>query len=473
MEAAARAAFEAAERPEILGDAPAEMSLVLADDALVQTLNRDYRDKDKPTNVLSFALLDDLDDTDDVLAREQGMPILIGDVILAFETVQREAREQGKSVGDHLTHLVIHGVLHLLGYDHQSDPDADRMERLETSILARMGIADPYSANPAQGRWRARGDWRGRRHHTPTHMTMTDISGSRSPREDGADEQNSFTGQFRGWLRTILGGRGDTTLRDTIEELIEERREAEGSIAADERVLLANILKLHDRTVVDAMVPRADIVAVDIDTTLPALIERMSEEAHSRMPVYRETLDDVVGMVHIKDVLACIAKQKPFQMSDIVRDVVIVAPSMPVLDLLLQMRQSRQHMALVVDEFGGIDGLVTIEDLVEEIVGEIEDEHDEEEAPMLVTRPDGTLLADARLPIDEFLNEVGPVLNEEEQEDFDTLGGLVFSLAGRVPSRGELLKHYSGMEFEVVDADPRRIKRLRVRNLPEPAAAHA
>jgi len=154
VEAAARAAFEAAERPEILGDAPAEMSLVLADDALVQTLNRDYRDKDKPTNVLSFALLDDLGDTDedadDVLARGEGMPILIGDVILAFETVQREAREQGKTVGDHLTHLVIHGVLHLLGYDHQSDPDADRMERLETSILARMGIADPYSANPAQ-----------------------------------------------------------------------------------------------------------------------------------------------------------------------------------------------------------------------------------------------------------------------------------------------------------------------------------
>jgi probable rRNA maturation factor len=154
-EVAARAAFEAAEKPEILGgDTPVEMSLVLADDALVQTLNRDYRDKDKPTNVLSFALLDDLDDTDedadDVLAREEGMPILIGDVILAFETVQREALEQGKSFGDHLTHLVIHGVLHLLGYDHQSDPDADRMERLETSILARMGIADPYSANPAQ-----------------------------------------------------------------------------------------------------------------------------------------------------------------------------------------------------------------------------------------------------------------------------------------------------------------------------------
>ena len=154
-EGAARGAFEAAEKPEILdGDTPVEMSLVLADDALVQTLNRDYRDKDKPTNVLSFALLDDLDDTDestdDVLARDEGMPILIGDVILAFETVQREALEQGKSFGDHLTHLVIHGVLHLLGYDHQSDPDADRMERLETSILARLGIADPYSANPVK-----------------------------------------------------------------------------------------------------------------------------------------------------------------------------------------------------------------------------------------------------------------------------------------------------------------------------------
>jgi probable rRNA maturation factor len=150
VEAAARAAFDAADRPDILGVAPAEMSLVLADDALVRTLNRDYRDKDKPTNVLSFALLDGSDDTDDVLARDEGMPILIGDVILAFETVQREAREQGKSVEDHLTHLVIHGVLHLRGYDHLSDPDADRMERLETSILARMGIADPYSANPAQ-----------------------------------------------------------------------------------------------------------------------------------------------------------------------------------------------------------------------------------------------------------------------------------------------------------------------------------
>lgn len=300
-------------------------------------------------------------------------------------------------------------------------------------------------------------------------MTMNDQSGSRWPREYGADEQTSLPHPLKGWLRGILGGRSDTTLRDTIEELIEERRETEGSIAADERVLLANILKLRDTTVVDAMVPRADIVAVDSAITLADLIEKMASEAHSRLPVYRETLDDVIGFVHIKDVLACVAEKKPFRMADIVRDVLIVAPSMPVLDLLLQMRQTRQHIALVVDEFGGIDGLVTIEDLVEEIVGEIEDEHDEDEPPLLVNRPDGTLLADARLPIEEFIEQVGPILDQEEMDDVDTLGGLVFALAGRVPTRGELLKHPSGLEFEVVEADPRRIKRLRVRNLPDTA----
>ncbi|WP_119679871.1 hemolysin family protein [Indioceanicola profundi] len=297
---------------------------------------------------------------------------------------------------------------------------------------------------------------------------MADLSDSRTPREDGAEDHNSLSHQFRGWLRAVLGGRGDNTLRDAIEELIEERDSAENSIAADERILLANILKLRDRTVVDAMVPRADIVAVPADITLPELVKRFSEEAHSRMPVFRENLDDVVGMLHIKDVLGCVADQKPFNMQAIIREVLIVAPSMPVLDLLLHMRQTRQHMALVVDEFGGIDGLVTIEDLVEEIVGEIEDEHDDAVEPKVVPRADGTLIADARLPIEDFEARVGRIFEEDELEDIDTLGGLVFSLAGRVPARGELLRHPSGVEFEVIEADPRRIKRLRVRNLPPP-----
>lgn len=294
---------------------------------------------------------------------------------------------------------------------------------------------------------------------------MTDLTNGRHGRDDLGEDQGGLPQQFRGWLRHILRGRGDTTLRDTIEELIEEGDETEG-FAKDERILLANILKLRDRTVVDAMVPRVDIVAVAVETPFPDLIRRIVDEGHSRMPVYRESLDDVIGIIHIKDVMGCIAVGQTPPLQDIVRDVQIVAPSMPVLDLLLQMRESRQHMALVVDEFGGIDGLVTIEDLVEEIVGEIQDEHDEDASPGMALRPDGTLIADARVSVEEFEAEVGPVLSDEEREEVDTLGGLVFSLAGRVPARGELLMHDSGIEFEVLEADPRRMKRLRVRNLP-------
>jgi len=302
---------------------------------------------------------------------------------------------------------------------------------------------------------------------------MSEISDSRTPREDGAEDQHSLGHLVRGWFRTVIGGHTDATLRATIQELIEEQDGDEGSMGAGERALLANILKLRDRTVDDVMVPRADIVAVDVDTPFPVLVQRMAEDAHSRMPVFRETLDDVVGMVHIKDVLAAVAQGRTVELKDIVRDLTIVAPSMPVVDLLVQMRQKRQHMALVVDEFGGIDGLVTIEDLVEEIVGEIEDEHDEEASPRLVERPDGSILADARVSIEDFEDRVGSFLTEEEREDIDTLGGLVVSLAGRVPGRGEMLTHPSGLEFEIVEADPRRIKRLRVRNAPANSSALA
>lgn len=295
---------------------------------------------------------------------------------------------------------------------------------------------------------------------------MSDISDSRSPREGADEEGGSIAGLFRNWFRSAVKGRSDATLRDAIEELIDEPAEGQGALGAGEKLLLGNILKLRGRTVVDVMVPRVDIIAVDVETPVPELIRRFADDAHSRMPVYRENLDEVLGMVHIKDVLSLMAGQKRAELKDVLREVPIVAPSMPVLDLLLQMRESRQHMALVVDEFGGIDGLVTIEDLVEEIVGEIEDEHDDEESPPLIDRPDGSLLADARVSIEDFEAKVGPVLTDEEREDIDTLGGLVVSLAGRVPGRGELLRHASGIEFEVVDADPRRLKRLRVRNAP-------
>lgn len=303
---------------------------------------------------------------------------------------------------------------------------------------------------------------------------MSDPAPTRSPRADGASDDTSSPLQIlRNWLRSLRRGRnGEDSLRHAIEELIEEHEEEaeEAPLRGSETSLLLNILKLRDLTAYDVRVPRADIVAVPIDIELDALVRTMSTHGHSRLPVFRETLDDVIGMVHIKDVLACCTGDRPFNLASIPRQVLFVAPSMRVLDLLLQMRLSRIHMALVVDEFGGIDGLITIEDLVEEIVGEIEDEHDIDEAPKLIFRPDGTLIADARTTIDEFEEKVGPILSDEErEEDIDTLGGLVFSLTGRVPSRGELITHPSGVAFEVLEADPRRIKRLRVRNLPSAA----
>ena len=208
-------------------------------------------------------------------------------------------------------------------------------------------------------------------------------------------------------------------------------------------------------------------MALDVEQPFAELVKCMVEHGHSRVPIYRESLDDVIGFVHVKDVLAPVADRRPGKIVRLLRKVLYVAPSVPILDLLVQMRQARTHIAVVVDEFGGIDGLVTIEDLIEEIVGEIEDEHDVAEAPTLIERPDGSIIADARLPI-EALEEYhgGQLRPAGDQEAVDTLGGLVFTLAGRVPKRGEVIAHPDGIEFEVLDADPRRVKRLRVRGLP-------
>ena len=304
---------------------------------------------------------------------------------------------------------------------------------------------------------------------------MTDAPATRGARSEPqglgergeeAKSRKSLKNLFRLWRRRG----GETDLRDAIEELIEESEEAEpGEAALDtsESDLLLNVLKFGELTAYDVMVPRADIKAVAEDVDLRGLIQTVREFGHSRLPVYSENLDDIIGIVHIKDALPSIFEPEKFQLKRILREPVFVAPSVRLLDLLLQMRQVRAHMVLVVDEFGGTDGLVTIEDLVEQIIGEIEDEHDVVRGPYLVERPDGTLIANARTTISDFEERVGPILTEEEREaDIDTLGGLVMSLTDRVPARGELVTHPSGIAFEVLDADPRRIKRLRVRNAP-------
>jgi CBS domain containing-hemolysin-like protein len=286
-----------------------------------------------------------------------------------------------------------------------------------------------------------------------------------------------------GWLMSLLRGlrsrgNGESSLRDSVEALIERREEQAEPIDPEEHTLIANVLKLSTVTVEDAMVPRADIVGVEVGTPLDEAVAAMTKYGHSRIPVYQGTLDDVIGMIHIRDVLGAVERangsgRRP-ALRRLVRQVIFVAPSMRVLDLLLQMRKSRNHMALVVDEYGGIDGLVTIEDLVEEIVGEIEEEHEAATAPRMEERPDGSIVADARLPIEDLEERSGPlVAGTEDEGDVDTVGGFVSFIAGRVPVRGELVVHdESGLEFEVLDADPRRVKRLRVRNLPAHPGAH-
>jgi len=272
-------------------------------------------------------------------------------------------------------------------------------------------------------------------------------------------------------LRGLLGARpAEHSVREHIAELVQEAADAPqlpGAIEEldrHERALIANILRLRGKMADDVMVPRADIVAINADVSLEAALQLIRAEGHSRLPVYGEELDDILGMVHIKDVFAHVGNPETFSLRAILRRPLMVAPQISVLDLLLQMRQQRMHLALVVDEYGGIDGLVTIEDLVETIVGDIADEHDEIAGPMVTERPDGTLDINARLSVEDFEARVGHLLTEAEREaDIDTVGGLVFTLAGRVPARGEVISHPSGIEFRVLDSDPRHIRRLRVR----------
>jgi magnesium and cobalt transporter len=284
----------------------------------------------------------------------------------------------------------------------------------------------------------------------------------------------TFVNRIRGLL-----GRPATepTLRESIAELMQEAADAPEAQSAPseldrhERLLIQNILRLRETTADDVMIPRADIVAMRADLTLDQAIEQIRGDGHSRLPVYREQLDDIIGMVHVKDVFAYVGRPDAFSLEAILRKPLMVAPRIRVLDLMLQMRQQRMHMALVVDEYGGIDGLVTIEDLVEKITGEIDDEHDDEEAPMVTERPDGALDLNARLPVADFEKRMGPILSEDERDaDIDTVGGLVFTLAGRVPAKGEVISHPSGLEFRILDADARRIRRLRAKRTVSRAA---
>lgn len=324
-----------------------------------------------------------------------------------------------------------------------------------------------------------------------------------SPPSTGAD-------QNQGWLsglRSRLGLQGAPTLRDTIEGALQQEAASSSAFSAGERQMMLRMLRFGALRVADVMIPRADIVALEETEPLSELLRTFEEGGISRIPMFNETLDDPRGMIHVKDVLHWLIEEsgvefppvadaaepaadgvtpldvappkpepavkaridgidlsQPITVAKIRRPILYVPPSMPAMNLLLRMQTTRIHMALVVDEYGGTDGLVTIEDLVEQVVGEIEDEHDEDEETNIVVDSAGVMTALARTPVGELEAHLGrKLVTEDEAEEMDTLGGLVFSILGRVPVRGEIVQHpFSGLEFEVLDADPRRVKKLRV-----------
>jgi CBS domain containing-hemolysin-like protein len=273
---------------------------------------------------------------------------------------------------------------------------------------------------------------------------------------------------WRGMRHLIFGEDSEPTLREEIEDAIDEAEESEdaqaaaGDLSPAERQMLRNLLHFGEQTAGDICVTRGDIMAVSSDISFDELVRAFVDAGHSRLPVYGESLDDVIGMVHIKDVfVASVDPSRDRSLDALMREPLFVPESMGVIDLLARMRTERVHLAIVVDEFGGTEGLVTIEDVVEEIVGEIEDEHDDAEAAMLTLLDDGVWEADARVELEELADAVDPRLSSEEDE-VDTLGGLMFLLAGHIPAKGECVTHPSGWKLEAMDSDPRRIIRVRL-----------
>ncbi|MDR2158302.1 MAG: hemolysin family protein [Holosporaceae bacterium] len=259
-------------------------------------------------------------------------------------------------------------------------------------------------------------------------------------------------------------------LIDRLEDLIESDPDANNEINADdtsELALVSNVLGLKDLTAEDIMVPRADIVAAKVDTTLDEFIEIFSKNSFSQIPIYKDTLDNVVGIVRVRDFLPYVRNPDSFNIESLLKDVIYVVPSIQLLELLVEIRASVNHMALVVDEFGGIDGLVTLHDVVSEIVGEMQ--QNRSIFPQIITKQDGSLIADAKTPICQCENLLKikllkPLMKEDDEEpDVETLGGLTMLLSGRMPTRGETLVHPSGVEFDIIEADPRRVKRVLIR----------
>lgn len=285
--------------------------------------------------------------------------------------------------------------------------------------------------------------------------------------ENIEDEESKSSKPANGWFRSMFSSSRDDRLREAIEEYIEESDSdvQSGDLSSkQERYLISNIFKLRDFRATDVMIPRADIAGIELDSDKDVLLKTFSTTQYGRLIVYKETLDNVVGFIHVKDVFQKVIEGEDFSIKDLVKEIPIVSPALPVMELLLFMQQSKRHIGLVIDEFGGTDGLVTIGDVMEAIVGDMDDEYDQSEQPSLVyVKERSCYYCDARYDIDDFLKELNIELPEDDKDEIDTVGGLLFYYTGRVPLRGEILKlEEVGLKFEIVDADPRRVYKLKI-----------
>lgn len=288
---------------------------------------------------------------------------------------------------------------------------------------------------------------------------------SREANDNYSRDDVSLVKAIRDWFRKVFGFRTPESLKEVVEEALEEHKEQVSDLDPEEKRLLTNVLDFGDLEVSDVMVQRNDVVAVPYNVTLQALKEVIMDREHSRLPIYKKSLDDITGFIHIKDLMNYLGEEKAFNAKDIIRPLMAVPPTMKVTELLADMRSQRSHMALVVDEYGGTDGIVTLEDIFEELVGDIRDEHDENEMTEEFTvLSGGAVVADARIEIERIEDHYDLSLYNEDEDDFHTLGGLIFNILGHVPEKGEQIE-YRGLIFKIVEADRRRIKRVRVRRV--------
>lgn len=306
-------------------------------------------------------------------------------------------------------------------------------------------------------------------------LPNADVQGGRPDKHHDKHAEPHLLRQFSRWLKETVGAKHEASLKEALEEVLEEHEENEMAVSVEERNLLRNMIAFADLRVADVAIPRTDIAAVSDMISPEALKAHIIEHRHTRVPVYSGTIDNIIGFIHVKDVFFHVLSDQPLELGEMVRQIVFVPPSMKITDLLVKMRLSSCHMAIVVDEYGCTDGLVTMEDVFEEVFGDIQDEHDEdEEQPSLAWVSERALEADARVKVSDLEHELQlDLFADDEEEDFDTLGGMIFSHLGRVPAKGEVVHFDQGIKLEILSADPRHIKKVRVVRTDVPATAHA